>query len=169
MLITLIAIGIVLGAVVLGAWKGFAWQLAGIASLILGFVVAIPMSKVAAPLFGQTAPLNRWIAMAVIYVVTSLGIYLVAFIYRRFLERFQLHHWDRHLGAVMGGVKGWMIVLVLTLFAVTLSTRARETVLATKMGRYAAVSLNAIHPVFPPEVHDILHPYVHQLDEAHPH
>lgn len=167
MLITLAAIGIVLGAIVLGGWKGFAWQLAGIVSLILGFVVAIPLSSVAAPLFGKTAPLNRFVAMAVLYVATSLGVYLVAFIYRRFLERFQLHHWDRHLGAVFGGLKGWMLVLILTLFAVTLSVRARDAVMNTKVGTYAAISLDAVHPVFPHEVHEILHPYVHKLEDHH--
>jgi membrane protein required for colicin V production len=169
MLITLVAIGIVLAAIVLGGWKGFAWQLAGIVSLVLGFVVAIPLSKVAAPIFGSTAPLNRFVAMAVLYAATSLGVYIVAFVYRSLLERWQLHHWDRHLGAVFGGIKGWLLVLVLTLFAVTLSSRARESVLRTPMGKYAAMSLDAIHPVFPPEVHDILHPYVHQLEPDHPH
>lgn len=169
MLITLLAIGIVLTGIVFGAWKGFAWQLAGVVALILGWCVALPLAGPVAPTFGLKAPLNKFIAIAVLYALTSFGVYFVALLFRKVLERWQLQHWDRHLGAVLGGVKGWLLCLVAIFFAVTLSSRARGAVLTTPVGKWAAVTMDMIHPVFPHEVHEILHPYVHGLEEAHPH
>jgi len=168
MTLTLLAAAIVVTGIVFGVWKGFAWQLAGVVSLILGFVVALPVSGTVAPLFGAKAPMNRFIAIAVLYAFTSLGTYLVAFLYRNALDRWQLKEWDRHLGGVLGGVKGWLIVLVLTLISATLSSKARETVLRTPVGRYVAISVDALEVLFPAEVHDVIHPYVHELDEAKP-
>ncbi|MBI2898602.1 MAG: CvpA family protein [Planctomycetes bacterium] len=168
MMITVLAAAILLTAIVFGAWKGFAWQLAGIASLVLGFVVAVPFSAAIAPLFGSRAPLNRFVAMFVAYAFTSLGVFVAALAYRRVLDRLQLHHWDRHLGGVFGAVKGWILVLVLVLFSSILSVRAREAVLPTPVGRYCAETIDVLHPVLPPEVHQVLHPYVHHLDEPAP-
>ncbi len=167
-MITILAIAILVTAVVFGIWKGFAWQLAGIVSLVLGFVVAIPLSAQIAPWFGTKAPLNRFVAMLVSYALTSLGTYLVALFYRKLLDRWHLREWDRHLGGVLGAIKGWLIVLVLVFFSSTLSVRLREAILPTSVGRYAAKTIDALHGIFPSEVHEVLHPYVHHLDEASP-
>ncbi len=168
MIFNLVAVAVVIAAVIHGVWKGLAWQLAGIFSLIAGFVVAIPLSKPLAPLFGSAAPLNRFIALAVLYLLISLGIYLLALAYRTTLERWKLQEWDRHLGGVMGGVKGYLICLTLTFFAITLASGLRDPLLGTAVGRLMGHTMMAVHPALPPEVHDILHPYIHGLDEPEP-
>lgn len=168
MIFDLLAVMAILGAIALGAWKGFAWQVAGVASLVAGFVVAIPLSKLIAPLFGSTAPLNRFVALAVLYFIVSLGIYIAALIYRRTIERWQLHHWDRHLGGVMGGIKGFMLCITLVFFAITLVPPLREPILTTRMGRLIGRTMDAVHPIWPPAVHEILHPYIHHLDAPPP-
>lgn len=159
---------LVLGAFALGAWKGFAWQIAGILSLLAGFVVAIPLSKVLAPLFGASAPLNRFIALAVVYALVSLGLYLLAFLYRKAISRWELDKWDNHLGAVFGGLKGYLLCTTLVFFALTLFRGLREPILTTRLGNLMGRTMLAVHPVWPPEVHDIIHPYIHHLDPPQP-
>lgn len=167
-MVTLLAIAIVLTAIVFGVWKGLAWQVAGIASLVVGFVVATPLSGAVAPWFPGRPPLNRFIAMFAAYLLASLGIYVIALVYRKLLDRLQLSQWDRHMGGVMGAIKGWLLVVVGVLFSSTLSVRARDAVLPTPVGRLAAKTIDVLHPVFPPEVHEVVHPYVHHLDGPKP-
>ena len=59
------------GATLFGVWKGMAWQLASLASLIASYFVALTFSPQLAPMFGEEAPWNRFIAMAVLYVATG--------------------------------------------------------------------------------------------------
>ena len=43
----------------LGAWKGMAWQVASLASVVLSFLVAVRFSPLVAPLFGSVASSGR--------------------------------------------------------------------------------------------------------------
>src|SRR5687767_3696119 len=66
---------VLVGATVFGFWKGMAWQIASLASLIVSYFAALRFSEQLAPVFGQQAPLNRFVAMAAIYVGTSFFIW----------------------------------------------------------------------------------------------
>ena len=159
------AVMVVLLGAVFGAWKGLAWQAASVLSLIAGFAVAIPLSGPLAPIFGASAPLNRFVAMAVLYAAVSLGIYIAALCYRTAIQKCKLDQWDRHLGAVAGAIKGFLLCLVVTYFAVTLAAGLREPVLTTRAGKVMAHTMNVLHPIWPPGVHAIIHPYIHHLEE----
>ena len=62
---------------VFGAWKGMAWQVASLASLVLSFAVALRFSPLVAPMFGENAPWNRFLAMLVLYLATGAVIWLL--------------------------------------------------------------------------------------------
>ena len=52
-----IAMLCVLGlATLIGAWKGMAWQLASLASLVLSYFLALRFSAKFTPIFGSSAP-----------------------------------------------------------------------------------------------------------------
>jgi membrane protein required for colicin V production len=165
MILDLIAVLVILGSMFLGAWKGLAWQVAGLLSLLAGFVIALPFSAPVAPLFGATAPLNRFIAVAVLYVVVSLAIYVAAFWYREVIQKWQLDNWDRHLGGVLGAFKGVLFCLVLSFFALTLIPKLQDPILSTKTGKVMAYTIHELHPVWPPGVHAIIHPYIEHFEE----
>jgi len=63
-------------ATLFGFWKGMTWQLASLASLVLSYFLAVRFSEQLAPLFGTSAPWNRFIAMLAIYIGTSIGVWL---------------------------------------------------------------------------------------------
>ncbi|MFO0897537.1 MAG: CvpA family protein, partial [Pirellulales bacterium] len=65
------------GATLFGAWKGMAWQIASVSSLVVSYLVALRFSPRIAHLFGQQAPFNRFLAMLAIYLGTSLVIWMV--------------------------------------------------------------------------------------------
>jgi|GEM_PF-296367 len=147
-----------------GAAKGIAWQLAAIAALVLCFVFATPLSLGIAPAIPLEAPLNRWVAMLGIYLVFSFGTFALARSFRDFLEKARFEEYDKHLGAVFGFIKGITLSLVVTFFVVAMSEQARDYILHTHSGYAAAIIMDRLHPVMPGELHDVLDPYIHNLD-----
>ena len=147
-----------------GAMKGFVWQLAAIGSLVLCFLFATPLSLALAPAIGVDPPLNRWIALLVIYSLFAAVAFGAARMLREGIEKAKFVEYDRHLGAVFGLLKGVVISLVLTFFAVTLSDTARAHIMESKSGYAAAIIMDGLHPVMPAELHAVLEPYIHQLD-----
>ncbi|NIL97244.1 MAG: CvpA family protein, partial [Planctomycetales bacterium] len=87
---------------VFGAWKGMAWQLAALASLVVSFIVAARCSGPLAPYFSVQAPWNRFLAMLVLYMITSLGIWLLFRLVAGVIDRVRLKEFDRQVGAMFG-------------------------------------------------------------------
>ena len=53
---------VLVGAMVFGAWKGMAWQIASLASILVSAGVAVHLSGPMAPYISDTEPWNRVIA-----------------------------------------------------------------------------------------------------------
>jgi membrane protein required for colicin V production len=163
----MVVVAVLLFATYRGARKGIVWQLAVIASIVFCFGFAGSLSLAMAPFFAVEPPLDRWLAMLVLYVVFSFGAFAVARQLRTWIEKAKFEEYDRHLGAVFGLVKGVLICLVLSFFAVTLGEKlpgVRDQVFYSFSGRTAAVLMDRLHPVLPEELHEVLEPYIHSLD-----
>lgn len=160
----LLVVGVIMFSVIRGAVKGLVWQLATIASIVLCFMFAESLSLVLAPMIGLKEPLNRWVAMFLLYLLFSFMAFAVARSMKNLIEDAKFTEYDRHMGAVLGLLKGVGIALILTFFSVTLSEQARDHVMGTVSGHYAAVIMDHLHPVMPNELHAVLEPYIHQLD-----
>ena len=76
-------VGVVVAGMVWGALRGITWQLASIASLVLGYSVAYPLSGQLAHRFPGEPVVARALAMLAIYVGVSGGVFLVAWVVRR--------------------------------------------------------------------------------------
>jgi membrane protein required for colicin V production len=152
------------GATMFGAWKGMAWQLASLSSLVASYLVALRFSGTLAPYFGSQAPLNRFVAMLVLYGVTSLAIWFTFRVISSWLDRCRLKEFDRHIGGLFGAAKGILLCIGITFFAVTLSQVARDKVLQSRSGHYIAILLDQADAVMPPELHEVLDPYLDRLE-----
>ena len=157
---------ILLYAAIRGAMKGLVWQLAWIAAILLSFAFSETVSTTVAVWIPIDPPLNRWVAMFALYLLAAFLSFAAASKLNGWIEKAKLKEFDRHLGAIFGFLKGTVFSLVLMFFAVTLSASLRETALQSYSGRAAAVVMDNLHPVMPHELHDILHPYTHSLDDA---
>jgi membrane protein required for colicin V production len=142
-----------------------AWQVASLASIVASYLVALRFSEQFAPRFGDQAPLNRFIAMAVLYAVTSLGIWFAFRIVKNFIDRVRLREFDRQMGALVGAAKGVLLCVAITFFAVTLSERARSAVLQSRSGYMIAQLLDRAEGVMPRELHGMLGPYLDRLEQ----
>ncbi|HTQ40281.1 MAG TPA: CvpA family protein [Pirellulales bacterium] len=152
-------------ATLMGLWKGMAWQLASLGSLVLSYFLALRFSYQLAPVFGSSAPWNRFVAMLVIYLATSVVVWLLFRMVARFLDRIKLRDFDHQVGALFGFVKGVLLCLAITFFALGLSDTLRDHILATQSGHYMALFLNKADAIMPPEIHRVLDPYMDKLQE----
>ncbi|QDV16969.1 Colicin V production protein [Gimesia panareensis] len=152
----LLIVAILIYAVWKGASKGVVWQLAAIAALVLCFAFAESLSLHLAPMINVKPPLNRWIAMLAIYIGFSFISFTLARSLKSAIDSLKFNEFDRHLGAVLGLLKGVVFSLFLIFFLITISETARAAVLKSHSGYAAAVMLNEMAPVMPAELHELL-------------
>jgi uncharacterized membrane protein required for colicin V production len=160
----LLTLGILMYAMFRGAMKGIVWQLATIAALLMCFFFSGSLSHVIAPFIRVEEPLNKWIAMLVLYLGFSFVCFGFARVMHDAIENMRIEALDRHLGALLGLVKGAMFSLFLTFFLVTLSHSARESIINSESGYVAAIAIDRLDPVIPGDLHALLEPYLRRMD-----
>ncbi len=142
---------------------GLAVGFAGL--LALSYYLALKYSAQLAPLFSQQAPWNRFVAMLAIYIGTSIAVWLAFRLVAGFLDRIKLRDFDHQVGALFGLVKGGLLCVAITFFAVGLSQALRDHILATKSGHYIALVLDKAESVMPKEIHQVLDPYLQKIED----
>jgi membrane protein required for colicin V production len=145
-------IGVVIAGMIWGALRGITWQLASMASLVLGYAVSFPMSSQLAPHFPGEPIVARALAMLTLYVAVSGGIFLAAWSIRAILRKWQFEAYDRHLGMVLGGLEGAILGTVVTVFVISLAPKTREPILDSTAGKVVGGFLDAVGPVLPGEI-----------------
>jgi len=159
-------LGVLAATTMFGFWKGMAWQIASLASLVLSYFAALRFSAQLAPMFGDHAPWNRFVAMLAIYIVTSFVIWTSFRLVSGAIDKVKLEAFDRQIGALFGFAKGVLLCIAITFFAVTLMPPAQgEAIVDSQSGRYIVALLDKAHSVFPPEVHDVIDPYLNKIEQ----
>jgi membrane protein required for colicin V production len=156
---------VLVGATLFGLWKGMAWQIASLASLVVSAIASMKFSAQLAPYFGQQAPLNRYSAMLAIYVGTSFIIWTLFRFVAGAIDKVRLESFDKQLGAMFGLAKGVLLCVAITFFAVTLLPAQGPAIANSQSGHYIIVLIDKAHSVLPPEVHQTLDPYLNKLEE----
>ncbi len=152
-------------ATLFGVWKGMTWQLASLGSLVLSYFLALKFSGPLAPIFGTTAPWNRFVAMLAIYIVTSIAVWLAFRLVAGVLDQIKLRDFDHQIGGLFGLVKGVLLCLGITFFALGLAPDLRDHIIHSRSGYYISALLNKADAVMPPEIHQVLDPYLDKLED----
>ncbi len=148
--------GVIIAGMIWGALRGITWQIASIASLVLGYTVAHPLSTQLAPSFPGEPVVARALAMMVIYAAVSGGVFLAAWLIRATLRKLQFEAYDRHLGMVLGGLEGALIGLVATFFVVSLAPQTRGPIFSSPSGKIVGDIMETLGPVLPTEARNVL-------------
>jgi membrane protein required for colicin V production len=157
---------VIAAATAYGAWKGLAWQVASLGSIVLSYFVAQQFGSQVAQHVEADPPWNTGVAMLALFMGTSLVVWIAFRLVSGMIDRLKLKEFDRQIGAMLGLVKGALLCIVITIFAVSLLGPVnREKVVQSHSGHYIALALDRAHAVMPKEVHDALHPYIHKLDD----
>jgi uncharacterized membrane protein required for colicin V production len=152
-------VGVIVAGMIWGMFRGITWQLASIASLVLGYTVSHALSGQLTPYFGGEPLVARALAMLAIYVVISGGVFLGAWLVRATLRRMQFEAYDRHLGMMLGGAEGALLGLVVTLFVVSLAPGTRDPIFMSRTGRVVGNVMATLSPILPEEARNVLAPF----------
>src|SRR5436190_21851917 len=160
---------VLVAATVFGFWKGMAWQIASLASLIVSYFASLKFAEQLAPLFGQQAPWNKFVAMFAIYVGASFIIWMLFRFVAGAIDKIKLETFDKQLGAMFGFAKGVLLCIGITFAAVAiLRDRApaqADAIVGSQSGHYIIALLDKAHSVLPPEIHQAIDPYLNRIEE----
>ena len=162
----IIMLVILIGAALFGAIKGFAWQLASIASILVSYFVAYRFREPFSQSIQADPPWNRFLAMLILYVGTALVVWVLFRMVSGTIDRMRLREFDRQIGALFGLAKGGLYCILITMFAVSLmGDNIRGKIVESRSGRYIARVLDRSQAVIPPEIHEVVEPYLNRFDE----
>jgi len=162
----LIMLSVVAIGTLFGAWKGLAWQLASLGSIFASYFIAYRFRGPLAEVINASSPWNTFLAMLILFLGSSLAIWLVFRFVSDIIDRVKLKEFDRHAGAALGFCRGILWCVIITLFAVTLlGETQRRAIIESRSGYYIALLLDRSHAIMPEEIHDVIGRYIHSLDE----
>jgi membrane protein required for colicin V production len=156
---------ILASAAIFGAIKGFAWQIASLASIVVSYFVANYFRYDVAKHINAQPPWNVFLAMLLLFFGTSLAIWLVFRMVSSSIDKIRLKEFDRQLGAGFGLVKGAAMCCVVTMFAMTLLGPNQKTAIArSRSGQYISQALAHAGSIMPPEVKEVIGPYIANVE-----
>ena len=152
---------------IIGAVKGMAWQIAMVSSIIISFFVAREFHpELAAALSGVDEPWNNFIAMASLYLLTSLGIWMLFAFCAKKIDKYEMRTFDRQTGALLGIVNGVLLCAILTMCAIAFGGETMHNRIAhSKSGPYISRVLDIVKPIIPADLQDSLNDYLQQLHD----
>jgi membrane protein required for colicin V production len=161
----IIMLAVLGAATIFGFWKGLAWQVASLASLVASYFVALRFADQIAPSISEHAPWNKFVAMLLIYAATSFAIWTVFRVVAGAIDRVKLREFDRQMGALVGFAKGVLLCIAITFFAVSLLESRRDQIIASRSGQYIVQILDKADAVTPPEIHRVIGPYIDRVNQ----
>lgn len=154
------------GAIFFGYWKGLAWQIASVAAIIVSYIVAVNFREQLAQFIQIDEPWNRISAMLILFIGTSLIIWTIYAKVSKSLKKMELKGFDRQAGALLGGIKGALICMVVTMFSVSLlGERAHDAIHHSRLGPYVVTGIFKVSAIVPEEVSSITQKYVDEFTE----
>ena len=162
----LLMTAVMAGAILFGLWKGFAWQVASLASVVVSYIVARNFAGVVADRIGGDPAWNKFLAMFILFFGCSLAIWIAYGFIRSTIEQMHLKTFDRQVGGALGAFKGALLCIIITLFGVSLfGERACQMICTSRSGNYVAQALAKLHGVVPPEIREYIGPYVDHFNK----
>ena len=148
-IVDLVALAILLYCAVKGASRGLLSQLSWVIALLLCFKFSGTLAPRIEPMIGVAPPLKQWLAMLAVYVGLCGVSFVVAGMLSSWMAKAKIIDFDKHLGGILGFVKGVIICMTIMFFAITMSVPMRNTVSQTYSGYAAAIILHNSRHLIP--------------------
>ncbi len=153
-------------ATILGAIKGFAWQVASIASIFASYFIAYYFRYDVAKMINAQPPWNLFLAMLVLYAGSSFLIWMVFRLVSGAIDKVRLKEFDRHMGALFGFGKGVAYCLLVTMFAMTLlGPKKQQAICESRSGYYISKILAGADGILPKEIDQVIGPHLARLEQ----
>lgn len=154
------------GSIWFGFWKGLSWQVASLAAVIVSYIVAVNFREPVSHFIQADEPWNRIGAMLVLFLGTSIVIWIIYARIKSSIKRMELKGFDRQAGAALGAVKGALLCMVVTMFSVSLlGPRAQDAIHTSKFGPYVVSGISKVSGIVPAELAQYVQPHVERFHQ----
>lgn len=162
----LVMIVVFAGSILFGLWKGLAWQVASVAAVFLSYFVSVTFRGRVSGFISAEEPWNQFAAMLILFLGTSLIVWTVFAGVSQRIRKLELNGFDRQAGAVLGAIKGALLCMVVTMFAVALlGDSARNAIYESRTGGYIVRGINELPSIVPTEIHHYIDPYIQRFNQ----
>jgi len=163
----IVMIAVLAIATIFGAIKGFAWQIASLASIIVSYIVAYTFRNDVAKMIHAQEPWNGFLAMLLLYAGSSFVIWVIFRLISSAIDGVRLRDFDRHMGALLGLAKGAVYCLLITMFAVSLlGPKQQQAIVNSRSGGYISKMLAATDGImWPKEIEQVVRPYLNNVEK----
>ena len=162
----IIMLVVFVGSILFGLWKGLAWQVASLGAIFVSYFVALNFSGPLSAYISASEPWNRFAAMLLLYVGTSLIIWVAYGYLKSSIERMHLRGFDTQAGGIVGAIKGLALCMVVTLFSVTIfGEQVGDYVIESRSGGYLAAGINQLNMIAPGEFQAVLDKHVQKFNK----
>lgn len=152
---------VIASTTIFGAIKGFAWQVASLASIIASYFIANYFRDDVAKMINADPPWNMFLAMLLLYFGSSLVIWMAFRLVSTSIDKIRLKEFDRQLGAGFGLIKGAILCCIITMFAMTLLGPTQQQAIAnSRSGHYIGQALTHAGSILPDEVKEVIGPVI---------
>lgn len=145
----IVVIVLAIGMTIRGGLSGMVSQIFSILSIVLSWMIASRYSGHIEALLPQNDDWGKPVAILITFVVANIGLRVISMFVQRAISLVKLRELDRQLGALLGLMKGMVLVMVITFFAVTLTEKSREAVAASQSGKYLVALIMSISVILP--------------------
>ena len=139
-----------------GAMKGMVSQLASIAAVIASFWAAVRFGPVLQPImvstFNAQSPWDKVLAISIAFVGASIAVMFLKSIVAKIISAIRMNKFDRLCGALFGFLKGVLICMIITFFAVMLSEQTRELATQSHSGKILVHLIQRTQTLLPEDV-----------------
>ena len=153
-------------ATIFGVIKGFAWQVASLASIVVSYFVAYNYRNDIASRIDAQYPWNIFLGMLLAYAGVSFANWIVFRLVSGTIDKVRLKEFDRHLGGLFGFGKGVLLCVIITMFAMTLlDANKQQAICQSRSGYYISKILANADGLLPAEVDQIVGPLLARLEQ----
>ncbi|MCL2623083.1 MAG: CvpA family protein, partial [Planctomycetaceae bacterium] len=139
-----------------GAIKGMISQLASIAAVIASFWAAVRFGPILGPAmqsaFNILPPWDKVFGITLAFVGASIAVMFVHRVLANLISVIRMQKYDRLLGAMFGFLKGILIGMILTFFAVMLSEQTHQLATQSRSGKILVRFIQRTQSLLPEDV-----------------
>lgn len=147
-------LAVLLGSLVLGAWRGLVYELMSVLGWVVAFVLAqwfAPTVAEKLPMAGAAEPVRYAAGFVVVFVAAAFAGGLVAWLTKKLVEAMGLRPVDRTLGAAFGLLRGVVLLLAVAVVMNMTSLKATDWWRASAGAAASTAALHGLKPVLPAE------------------
>ncbi|MES3001166.1 MAG: CvpA family protein [Pseudomonadota bacterium] len=139
-------------SLLIGAWRGFVYEVLSVVSWIAAFVFAqllAPQAAALLPMENSAEPVRYAAGFVLVFVVVLFAGALLAWLTSKLIEAVGLRPVDRTLGAAFGLVRGAVLVLALAVVVNMTPLKGAEWWTESKGAGVSLAALKGLKPVLP--------------------